>query len=366
MTPDERWMKHALELAQRGAGRTRPNPHVGCVITRDDTLLSEGWHRKAGQAHAEVDALRHLVSAAGCTAYVNLEPCSHHGRTPPCVDALVQSGVTRVVVGMIDPDPRVSGRGVAHLRSHGIEVEVGVLEDECRYLNRGYLKFVRTRRPWVMSKWAMTLDGKIATHTGNSAWVTGEESRAYVHELRDTLDAILVGSGTVRIDDPLLTCRRDGGRNPVRVVLDSLLSLDPERRIFDDTAPVIVFCSHDAPQTNQSRFEARGVQVVRIHSVKGGLDLDEVLEELGRHEITSVLVEGGQAIHGAFMDAGLVDEVAAFIAPKIAGGELAPSPVGGRGVALMANAFRLEDHKVRTLGDDLVIVGRPVVSEEVK
>lgn len=366
MTPDELWMKRALELAKQGAGRTRPNPHVGCVITRDDTLLSEGWHRKAGQAHAEVDALSHLVSAAGCTAYVNLEPCSHFGRTPPCVDALVQSGVTRVVVGMIDPDPRVSGRGVAHLRSHGIEVEVGVLEDECRHLNRGYLKYVQTRRPWVMSKWAMTLDGKIATHTGNSAWVTGEESRAYVHELRDTLDAILVGSGTVRIDDPLLTCRREGGRNPVRVILDSLLSLDPNRRIFDDTAPVIVFCGQDAPEANQLQFEARGVQVVRISQVRGGLDLDEVLEELGRREITSVLVEGGQAIHGAFMDAGLVDEVGAFIAPKIAGGELAPSPVGGQGVSLMVNAFHLEDRKVRTLGDDLVIEGRPVVSKEVE
>lgn len=359
MTSDEEWMSRAIELGRRGAGRTRPNPHVGCVLVRDGVLLAEGWHRKAGGPHAEADALGRVESAEGATAYVNLEPCSHHGRTPPCVDGLIKAKVRRVVVAMIDPDPRVSGRGIQQLTSHGIEVDVGILGDAATELNRGYLKRVQTGKPWVVSKWAMTLDGKIATHTGHSAWVTGPEARAYVHELRDTLDAIMVGSGTVRLDDPQLTCRKEGGRNPVRVVLDSLLGLDPARRIFEPNADVIVFCSESAPQENSARLEDRGVKVLRVPTSSSGLDLEAILQELGKQAITSVLVEGGQAVHGAFWDQRLVDEVVAFIAPKITGGVHAASPIGGVGIERMDQALELERVEIRTLGKDVVIQGRP-------
>jgi len=359
MTSDEQWMARAIELARKGAGRTRPNPHVGCVLVREGEVIAEGWHRMAGGPHAEADALSRTDNAEGSTAYVNLEPCSHHGRTPPCVDGLVQAKVRKVVVAMIDPDPRVSGRGVENLKSHGIEVEVGILGKQAADLNRGYLKSVQTGKPWIVSKWAMTLDGKIATHTGHSAWVTGPESREYVHELRDTLDAILVGSGTVRLDDPQLTCRREGGRNPVRVVLDSLLGLDPGRRIFEPNAPVIVFCSTAAPQENASRLEGRGATIVRVPSSSGGLDLESILVELRKRDITSVLVEGGQALHGAFWDQRLVDEVVAFVAPKISGGVHAASPVGGVGIERMDDAWELERVEIRTLGKDVVIQGRP-------
>ncbi|WP_249755791.1 bifunctional diaminohydroxyphosphoribosylaminopyrimidine deaminase/5-amino-6-(5-phosphoribosylamino)uracil reductase RibD [Microvenator marinus] len=363
MSNDEAWMRRAIELARKGAGRTRPNPHVGCVVVRDGAVIAEGWHRKAGDVHAEVDALRKTDDAQGATAYVNLEPCSHHGRTPPCVDALVNARVSRVVVAMIDPDPRVSGRGIEHLRAHGIEVEVGVLEEEARYLNRGYLKLQRTQTPWVLAKWAMTLDGRISSTTGHSAWVTGEESRGLVHELRDELDAILVGAGTVRLDDPQLTCRREGGRNPTRVILDSLLSLEPTRRVFDSNADVLVYASVNAPEQAEHLLKARGVKVVRVPRLAGGLDLQAILQDLGKRGIMSMLVEGGGAVHGSFFDAKLVDEVFAFVSPKIIGGELAPGPVGGLGIPRMDQSLKLSKVQSRTLGEDFLIQGLPVYEE---
>lgn len=356
MTTDEKYMAQALALAARGVGRTRPNPAVGCVIVRDGVVLGEGWHRQAGEAHAEVEALRLAGDARGATVYVSLEPCSHHGRTPPCADALLAARVARVVVGTMDPNPDVSGRGIERLRAAGIEVVTGVLSDECREINRPFFKFIRTATPWIVAKWAMTLDGKIASHSGHSRWVTGELARARVHQVRNELDAILVGAATARTDDPELTCRLPEGRNPIRVVLDSNLALDPALRIFD-TAGTLVFCSPSAPAWLEERFVQKGATIIRVPHTSAGLDLNAVLRELGQRNIMSVLVEGGGAVLGSFLDAGLIDRVMTFVAPKLVGGHAAPSPIGGEGISRMDHALQLSFVRHESLGDDLLIIG---------
>ncbi len=356
MTTDEQFMTRALLLAANGLGRTRPNPAVGCVLVRDGVVLGEGWHRQAGLGHAEVEALGIAGDARGATAYVTLEPCSHHGRTPPCANALVNAGVARVVVGAMDPNPEVSGRGIEKLRAAGIEMTTGVLENECREINRAFFKFIRTRQPWVVAKWAMTLDGKIATHTGHSRWITGDASRTRVHQLRNELDAILVGAGTARMDNPELTCRLPEGRNPIRVVLDSKLSLDPNSRIFD-SAGTLVFCGSSASSAMESPFVDKGATVIRVAHKGGGLDLRAVLSELGQRNVMSVLVEGGGAVLGSFFDDRLVDRVMTFVSPKIVGGQAAPSPLAGHGISSMDQAVRLSGTRYESLGDDLLIIG---------
>ena len=356
MTSDEQFMAMALDLARRGEGRTAPNPAVGCVIVRDGEILGEGWHERAGMPHAEAAALASAGDVTGATAYVTLEPCSIHGRTPPCASALIRAGVKRVVVGTLDSNPKVNGTGLALLREAGIQVDVGVLEHECFNLNRPFFKLVATGRPWVLAKWAMTLDGKIATHTGHSEWVSGDVSRAHVHGLRNTLDAILVGAGTVRLDDPKLTCRMDGGRDPIRVLLDSQLSVDPSARVFD-TPGTLVFCASTAPTTSYEPLLNKGAQIIPVPRTAGKLDVVNVLEELGSRGIASVLVEGGGAVLGSFFDAGMVDHVMTFVAPKIAGGAEAPGPVAGVGVSQMWDSRRLTNVSFRQSGDDLLIEG---------
>ena len=348
-------MRRALELAERGRGFVEPNPLVGAVLVRDGQIVSEGWHQRFGGAHAEINALAAAGEAArGATLYVTLEPCCHHGKTPPCTDTILRAGIGRVVAAMLDPFPQVSGQGASLLRAVGVAVEVGVCETESRRLNAPYLKLLATGQPYVHAKWAMTLDGKICTRTGDSKWISGEASRRRVHELRGRMDAILVGIGTALADDPLLTARPPGPRVATRIVLDSQgrLPLDSQLVRTAKETPVLV-----ATIAAADELAARGCEVLRLHDHGGRLDLRELLQELGRRRMTSVLVEGGATALGAFLDAGAVDEVHVFLAPILLGGADAKSPVGGRGVDRLAEALRLEAWRIEPIGEDVLLHG---------
>jgi diaminohydroxyphosphoribosylaminopyrimidine deaminase/5-amino-6-(5-phosphoribosylamino)uracil reductase len=358
---DQWHMRRALELAAQGQGRVEPNPLVGCVLARGAEVIAEGWHRAFGGPHAEVDALAVAGDrAAGATAYVTLEPCCHHGKTPPCTDALIVAGVRRLVAAMRDPFPAVAGRGAEQLAAAGIDVELGVLEAEARSLNAPYLKLVETGVPWVIAKWAMTLDGKIATRAGDSRWISNEVSRAWVHELRGRVDAIVVGSGTALRDDPLLTARPPGPRKAVRVVVDSQASLPLTSRLVETARdyPVIVAAAISAREENRRRLAEAGCEVLGLAAASSTGRLRELLSELGRRRMTNVLVEGGERLLGQFLDIGEVDEVHAFIAPKLVGGADAPSPIGGLGAALMADSRLFERVAWRQSGADLHVSGR--------
>ncbi|HEX3030816.1 MAG TPA: bifunctional diaminohydroxyphosphoribosylaminopyrimidine deaminase/5-amino-6-(5-phosphoribosylamino)uracil reductase RibD [Bacillota bacterium] len=360
---DRQYMKQALELAAMARGRTSPNPMVGAVVVKDNNIVGTGYHQKAGTPHAEVHALKAAgKDARGATIYVTLEPCSHHGRTPPCVEAILRAGISRVVAAMTDPNPLVAGRGLEQLRQAGVEVISGVMEAEARQLNEKFLKYITTKRPFVLLKAAMTMDGKIATHTGDSRWVTGEEARGYVHQLRDEYDAIMVGIGTVLADDPALTTRRPGveGRDPIRIILDSEGRLPLEARVLTQSsdAPTVVAVTDRAPLHKLGQLEAAGARILRIKKdPEGRVDLLDLMDQLGQREISSVMLEGGAVVNSAALAAGIVDKVAMFIAPKIVGGIDAASPVGGQGVELMNQALELLNPTVRQFGRDILIEG---------
>jgi diaminohydroxyphosphoribosylaminopyrimidine deaminase/5-amino-6-(5-phosphoribosylamino)uracil reductase len=353
-------MRQALRLAEGGRGFVEPNPLVGAVVLDPaGELAGEGWHRKYGEAHAEINALAGAGDRArGGTLIVTLEPCCHWGKTPPCTDAVLRSGLRRVVAAMADPFPKVAGGGVRQLREAGLEVHVGLCEPEARRLNAPYLKLLRTRRPWVHLKWAMTLDGRIATRTGDSKWISGEASRALVHELRGRVDAVIVGRGTVVADDPLLTARPPGARVAARVVLSASGEL-PERCHLRATAcevPVIVFTA-SGNASKLGGWAADGAEIVSLPASDSGLSVDEVLAELGRRRMTNVLVEGGAGVLGGFFDAKAADEFHVFVAPKLVGGDTALSPVGGRGVERLADAFRLVEFTSAPSGEDVHLHG---------
>lgn len=357
---DHEYMARALELAARGRGWVEPNPLVGAVVVRDGRVVGEGWHQQFGQAHAEVNALNQAGEAArGSTLYVTLEPCGHFGKTPPCTEAILRAGVRRVVAAMLDPFPQVAGQGAARLRATGIVVEVGVGEVgdlAARRLNAPYLKRLRTGRPWVHGKWAMTLDGKIATRTGESKWITGEAARARGHELRGRMDAILIGKRTVVTDDPLLTARPPGPRTAVRIVLTATGEGVPAScRLLEtiEAAPVLVVTT-PAGAERLAAWRARGAEVLGLPD---GPDVQSVLTELGRRGMTNLLVEGGAETLGRFQDAGEIDEIHAFVAPKLFGGRDAPTSVGGLGVAGSNEAWSVTEWAVERLGDDLLIHG---------
>lgn len=356
MPSDLDYMARALELAFRGRGAVEPNPLVGAVVVRDGSIIGEGWHQQFGQAHAEVHALNQADDRArGSTLYVTLEPCCHFGKTPPCTEAVIQAGVHRVVSAMLDPFPKVSGQGAARLREAGIVVEVGVGEAAARRVNAPYLKCLRTGRPWVHAKWAMTLDGKIATRTGASKWITGEAARARVHELRGHMDAIVVGKGTLLADDPLLTARPPGPRTATRVVLTATgAGLPTSCRLLETTnaAPVLVVTT-SAGAAQLSGWRDRGAEVVALPDV----DVKSVLTELGRRGMTNVLVEGGAGTLGNFRDAHEIDEVHVFVAPKLIGGFDALTPMSGLGVAELDEAWSLTEWDCERLGNDLLIHG---------
>lgn len=354
-------MQRALELASQGRGHVEPNPMVGCVVARGAEIIGEGWHRRFGGPHAEIEALRMAGGrAAGASLYVTLEPCCHHGKTPPCTEAIVESGVGRVVVAHRDPFPQVDGAGIAALRSAGIEVEVGVLEREARRLNAPYLKLTRTGRPWMIAKWAMTLDGKIAARTGSSRWISGPDARAIVHGLRGRVDAIVVGRETARRDDPLLTARPPGPRTAVRVVCDTHASLSSQSQLVRTAReiPVLVAVGRQATQPERRRLSAGGCEVFVCDGQTHAARLDALLEELGRRRMTNLLVEGGGRLLGTLLDARQIDEVHVFVAPKLLGGATGPSPIAGDGIEQLSEALALGAPEVQQVGSDVYIRGR--------
>jgi diaminohydroxyphosphoribosylaminopyrimidine deaminase/5-amino-6-(5-phosphoribosylamino)uracil reductase len=357
---DEPWMRLALDLAERGRGYVEPNPLVGAVIVRDNELAGQGWHQCYGEAHAEVNALAQAGERArGGTIYVTLEPCCHHGKTPPCTDALVRAGIHRVVAAMQDPFPQVAGQGAARLRAAGVEVTVGLCELEARRLNAPYVKLLATGRPYVHAKWAMTLDGKIATRTGDSRWISNPASRHLVHALRGRMDAIVVGIGTALADDPLLTARPPGPRTPVRVVLDSRARLPRDGQLVRTAreVPVLVVTSGAVDEGHADGLTALGCEWFAVPGAPGRPELPALIDELGRRRLTNILVEGGSEVLGSFLDAGEIDEVHAFVALRLAGGAGAKTPIGGRGVERIQEALGLTQWQVQMVEGDVYIHG---------
>jgi diaminohydroxyphosphoribosylaminopyrimidine deaminase/5-amino-6-(5-phosphoribosylamino)uracil reductase len=358
-------MAQAIALAMQGQGFVEPNPMVGCVIVRGDEIVGQGFHEKFGGPHAEINALAEAGErAAGATAYVTLEPCCHEGKTPPCTRALIQAGIKRVVAAVQDPFAKVNGNGISELRAAGVECDLGNRSGEANWILGPYRKLIETGRPWVIAKWAMTLDGKLATRTGSSQWISSEASRGVVHQLRGRVDAVIVGSGTARIDNPLLTARPmnlgDLKRTASRVVVDSGATLGLESRLVQtaDDVPVLVAAGETAPGPSCELLKAAGVEVLCCTGATHELRLNSLLEELGRRRATNVLVEGGSKLLGMLFDMHAVDEVHVFIAPKFAGGECAPSPVGGVGVEKMGSALKLADIAIEELDGDVYVHGR--------
>jgi diaminohydroxyphosphoribosylaminopyrimidine deaminase/5-amino-6-(5-phosphoribosylamino)uracil reductase len=354
-------MARALELAARGEGLVEPNPMVGCTLVRDGETVGEGFHTRFGAPHAEIEALQVAGHRArGATAYVTLEPCCHHGKTPPCSKALIAAGVRRVVIAQKDPFPRVAGGGMVELDAAGIEVEVGLRAEEACRLNAPYLKLIRTGRPWVIAKWAMTLDGKIATHTGDSRWISSPASRQIVHGLRGRVDAVVVGRGTAQADDPLLTARPAGLRAASRIVVDTQASLLPTSRLAQTAheAPVIVAIGENAPPDRVADLAAAGCELLMCSGDTREARLDSLLDQLGARRMTNILVEGGGQLLGSLFDARQIDEVHVFVAPKLIGGAAASGPMAGQGVAMMAQAVGLSDPIIQQFGTDVYIHGR--------
>ncbi|MFO0880566.1 MAG: bifunctional diaminohydroxyphosphoribosylaminopyrimidine deaminase/5-amino-6-(5-phosphoribosylamino)uracil reductase RibD [Gemmataceae bacterium] len=358
---DAGWMTRALELASRGRGGVEPNPLVGAVVVRDGVSVGEGWHERFGGPHAEVLALAAAGAAAqGATLYVTLEPCCHHGKTPPCTEAILAVKPARVVVAMRDPFPRVAGQGIEQLRAAGIVVEVGVEEQEASRLNAPYLMLLGQARPWVIAKWAMTLDGRIATRTGDSRWISNEPSRRVTHQMRARVDAILVGIGTALADDPRLDARPAGPRKALRVILDSQARL-PANSYLAQTAlqlPTLVVTTPEAPVERRARLTELGCEVLPLEAVEGRPSLSRLMEELGRRRCTNLLVEGGGEVLGAFRDANLIDEVHVFVAPTVMGGTEARSAVLGLGPDSIAGLLRFDEVRVETIESDVHVSGR--------
>lgn len=357
-----RMMRRALSLARRGAGKTSPNPAVGCVLVRDGEIVGEGWHRKAGTPHAEVHALRRAGDrAGGVDVYVTLEPCSHHGRTPPCADALIRAGVGRVFIGMADPNPLVSGRGIQSLRSAGIPVECGIMERECRRLNEPFIKHVTTGLPFVTLKSAMTLDGRTATSTGDSKWITSEKSRKYVHRLRGLADAVMVGVGTVLADDPRLNCRMGvRGRDPIRVIVDSRLRTPPDAALFNQDSPAkTIIATIEGDRDRQRVLASRGADIILCSEDAGRVDLRDLLARLGAMGIQSVLLEGGRELAGTALRNGLIDKFLFFFAPRLLGGGDGLGLFAGEGPLRMSESMVLKELKVRRFGEDILVEAYP-------
>ncbi|WP_127085529.1 bifunctional diaminohydroxyphosphoribosylaminopyrimidine deaminase/5-amino-6-(5-phosphoribosylamino)uracil reductase RibD [Dulcicalothrix desertica] len=352
---DARMMQRCLELARKALGCTAPNPMVGAVIVKDGKIVGEGYHPKAGEPHAEVFALREAgENACGATAYVSLEPCNHYGRTPPCSSALIKAGVAKVVVGMVDPNPLVAGGGIAKLRSGGIEVIVGVEEAACRKLNEGFIHRILHRRPLGILKYAMTLDGKIATNTGHSAWITNQEARSVVYQTRVACDAVVIGGNTVRKDNPYLTSHNEFARNPLRVVMSRSLDLPAEAHLWQtEVAPTLVLTSKGANPDFQASLRRRGVEVIELDL----LTPDKAMAYFYERGFCNVLWECGGTLAASAIKENAVQKVLAFIAPKIIGGSAAPTPVGDLGFTTMTEALALERVEMRLVGTDCLIEG---------
>ncbi|MCM1179715.1 MAG: bifunctional diaminohydroxyphosphoribosylaminopyrimidine deaminase/5-amino-6-(5-phosphoribosylamino)uracil reductase RibD [Clostridium sp.] len=366
MTGNEQYMKRAIELAKAGTGKVNPNPLVGAVIVKDGQIISEGYHEKYGDLHAERNAFRNLKNkdaAKGAEMYVTLEPCCHQGKQPPCTEAIIEHGISKVYVGSNDPNVLVAGKGIQRLRDAGIEVVTEFLKEECDALNPVFFHYITTHTPYVVMKYAMTLDGKIATRTGHSQWVSGEESRNRVQQTRNALKGIMVGIGTVLNDDPRLTCRIEGGRNPVRIICDSKLRIPLSSNVVTTAKEVPTILATIAPHPEYNRFwheqkeelEKEGVEVLTVKELDGRLDLQDLMGKLGEKQIDGILLEGGSTLNYAALKAGIVNRIEAYVAPKFFGGAGFYTPVGGEGVELATEAMGCKLVSVEQVGEDVLL-----------
>ena len=357
MEQDRQYMKMALELAQKGMGFTAPNPMVGAVIVKNGRIIGQGYHRKYGDLHAEREALAVCTEEPkGASIYVTLEPCCHYGKQPPCVNAILEAGIRRVIIGSSDPNPLVAGKGIRILKDHGIEVTENILKEECDKLNEAFFYYIQNKKPYVVMKYAMTMDGKIAAYTGESKWVTGEAARIHVQEQRLKYTGIMVGVGTVLADDPMLTCRLENSRNPVRIICDSHLRTPLTSKIVRTakTIPTIL-ASSSKDQQKIKNYEELGCQVLYVPEKNGHIDLNRLMELLGAAKIDSILLEGGGSLNWSALESGIVQKVQTYIAPKLFGGEEAKTPVEGKGFPDPASAVLLKNSEIIRLGDDFLI-----------
>lgn len=368
--PEEKYMRRAIKLAKKGSGHVNPNPLVGAVIVRDGEIIGEGYHECYGQLHAERNAIANAKkrgnSLEGSTIYVTLEPCCHYGKTPPCTEAIIEEKIARVVVGSDDPNPLVSGKGFQMLREKGIEVIPHFLKEECDAMNHVFFHYIRTGTPYVAMKYAMTMDGKIACYTGDSKWVTGEESRAHVQTLRNHYKGIMAGIGTVLADDPMLNCRIEGGRDPIRIIADSYLRIPMDSQLVRTAGqqPLIVACLPDADEEKVAQLQEKGVEVLRIPGVttaditeeqKEVISLPVLMKELGARKIDGILLEGGGQLNESALQAGIVDRIYCYIAPKIFGGAQAKTPVEGQGLTRAADAWQFKRIGMQEFGQDILL-----------
>lgn len=366
MTGNEKYMRRAIELAKSGIGKVNPNPLVGAVIVKDGQIISEGYHKAYGDLHAERNAFQNLKKkedAKGAQMYVTLEPCCHHGKQPPCTEAIIEHGISKVYVGSNDPNELVAGKGIQVLRDAGIEVVTEFLKEECDALNPVFFHYITTKTPYVVMKYAMTLDGKIATRTGHSQWVSGEESRNRVQQTRNALKGIMVGIGTVLNDDPSLTCRIEGGRNPIRIICDSKLRIPLSSNVVTTAkeAPTILATIEPHPEYNRfwheqkDALEKEGVEVLVVKELNGQLDLNDLMIKLGGKQIDGILLEGGSTLNYAALKAGIVNRIEAYVAPKFFGGAGFYTPVGGAGVELATEALGCKLVSVEQIGEDVLL-----------
>ncbi len=356
---DEDYMKHAIELAKKGVGFVNPNPMVGAVIVKEDRIIGEGYHKKYGELHAERNAFANLTEPAeGATLYVTLEPCCHYGKTPPCTEAIIEHKIGRVVIGSKDPNPLVAGKGVQILKEHGISVTENVCREACDELNPVFFHYIRTKMPYVAMKFAETLDGKIACESGASKWVTGEEARTYVMKLRHRYMGIMVGVQTVLTDDPMLNCRMEGGRNPVRIICDTHLRTPLMSKIVLTAKEIpTILATAETEESKHHPYREMGCEVVTVDAKDGKLNLKELMIKLGERKIDSILLEGGATLNWSALKNGIVNYVYGFIAPKFFGGEKAKTPVAGEGFATPEEAIFLKNKHVRNIGEDILIEG---------
>lgn len=366
MQEKEKYMKRVLELARKGMGRTSPNPMVGCVVVKEGEIIAEGFHEQYGGFHAERNALLKCgQEAEGADLYVNLEPCCHQGKTPPCTDIIIEKKIKRVFVGCLDSNPLVAGKGMEILKNHGIEAEAGILEQECRALNEVFFHYIETGLPFVAMKYAMTLDGKIACKSGDSKWVTGEEARNQVQYLRNRYRGIMAGIGTVLADNPLLNCRMEQGRDPIRIICDSGLRIPEDCQIVEtakEQETIIAYCNGKTKEIQEQekieRLEKKGIQLISVSEQNGTLYLPELLQKLAERKIDSILLEGGGTLNASMLEEHLVQRVHAFIAPKLVAGADAKSPIEGKGIEKMQEAIRLHSVETTFYGEDICITGR--------
>ena len=353
----EKYMNIALTLAELGRGHTNPNPMVGSVIVKNGNVIGMGYHQYCGGLHAERNAFAHCTEdPSGADLYVTLEPCCHYGKTPPCTDIIIEKNIKRVFIGSDDPNPLVAGKGIEKLKQNGIEVYTGILKSQCDKLNTIFFHYIKTKTPYVVMKYAMTADGKIATYTGDSKWITAEQSRKQVHHIRNAVSGIMVGIGTVLADNPLLNCRIEGGKNPIRIICDSTLKIPLDSQIVktaNEIKTIIAFAQKD--EQKQIALQKAGIQLLYLPNEQNKVDLNALMIELGKQKIDSILLEGGATLNECTLQCGIVNKLLVYIAPKIFGGSEAKSPVAGKGVAMASKAYNLYLKEIKTIGQDILL-----------